>query len=359
MRKKRDRYSDNKMGHETFTPKRDNFSIRSYTPGDEDKIVPMFQEIFGVQRSCEHWYWKYRDNPLGSHYISLAVAEDGCPAAHYGGYPVMLYLKTDKGESPREFLTFHLGDKMTRKEFRGVGFGKSSLLARTFYHFRDTFAGGDVPFGYGFGTHHSLRFGLLFLHYADIEPVSYRRIALVDLDSFRVNPLRRALSRKKVQEVRDVDTEWTDFFYRVAPAYQYLVKRDEAYVRWRYLSRPDRRYLILKICKGKDLQGWSVFFREGEKIIWGDALFLPGDSASVKAVLHSLRRHPASLGADYIECWFPQRPLWWDAVLRQIGFVSSPEPNDLHLTGPVFNDPSAPSVLRKYFYYTLGDCDLF
>lgn len=88
------------MGHETFTPKRDNFSIRSYTPGDEDKIVPMFQEIFGVQRSCEHWYWKYRDNPLGSHYISLAVAEDGCPAAHYGGYPVMLYLKTDKGESP-------------------------------------------------------------------------------------------------------------------------------------------------------------------------------------------------------------------------------------------------------------------
>jgi len=337
---------------------KDRFDIRPYRPGDEEKITEMFNEVFSQQRQLDHWYWKYRDNPLGSHYISLAVADDCTIGSHYGGYPVVFYCKTSDSGSPREFLTLHLGDKMTRKRFRGVGFGRNSLLVRTFLHFKNTFARG-MPFGYGFGTHHSLRIGLLFLKYADIEPVSYRTLSLATLDRPWVAGLRNILTRRRARKVSEVDGDWTDFFYRAAPSYRYLLKRDEPYLRWRYLKRPDREYLLFEVKKRGCLAGWSVFYRKGEKIIWGDALFLPGDIGNVQALLLSLKSHPSMSGATSIECWFPPRPTWWDLILKQLGFITVPEPSNLHFTGPVFEDHSAADLLRKYFYYTIGDSDLF
>lgn len=334
------------------------FSVRSYREGDELKINEMFNEVFSENRDITHWYWKYRDNPSGAHAISLAESEDGVLAAHYGGYPVFFYSNLNGRERPDEFMSFQLGDKMTRKKFRGVGFGKTSLLALTFFHFQDSFAS-HIPFGYGFGTHHSLKFGLKFLSYADIEPVPFRTMKIGMPVKMWGSRLKDTLKRVRVSEVTEIDDEWTDFFYRVAPSYRYLVRRDAPYLRWRYLSRPDRKYLILKVITGRRLSGWSVFYRKDNKIIWGDALFDRRDLYAAEAIFRSLREHPAAEGAESIECWFPGRPAWWDEKLLRIGFETAPEPNDLHLTGPVFNDPNAPEKIRKHLYYSLGDSDLF
>lgn len=334
------------------------FTIRGYRKGDEEKITEMFNEVFWQNRDISHWYWKYRDNPSGSHIISIAESGDGVLAAHYGGYPVVFYCNSNTGGGPVEFLSFHLGDKMTRKRFRGVGFGKTSLLARTFFHFRDTFCS-DIPFGYGFGTHHSLRFGIKFLNYADIEPVPFRRMKIGKPRRTWETRLKSALQRVRVSEVSEIEDEWTGFFYRVAPSYRYLARRDAAYLRWRYLKRPDRRYLILKVTTGGRLSGWSVFYRKDKKIIWGDALFDRCDLSIVKAMFLSLHEHPAAEGAESVECWFPGRPAWWDKILLKIGFEPASEPDNLHLTGPVFNDPGAPEKIRKHLYYSMGDSDLF
>jgi len=339
--------------------KSNDFTIRDYHNGDEYKLNEMFNEVFFQKRDISHWYWKYRDHPYGSHFISLAISSSGEFAAHYGGYPVKLYFLKPQNPAPEEFPVFHLGDKMTRRQFRSAGFGKSSLLTRTFMHFQDTFVKDEIPFGYGFATHHSLRFGLLFLNYADIEPVPYRKLGLEILNSMKVNRFKLFLSVSRVKEASEIDDKWTEFFYNVAPHYTCLFKRDAVYLRWRYLKRPDRKYLILLVKKSLKITGWSVFYREGNKVIWGDALFNPGDSDSVKSMFYYLRSHPVTAGADFVECWFPKRPGWWDNILQQLGFNTSPEPNNLHFTGPVFNDPNAPGMLRKYCYYTLGDSDLF
>lgn len=331
-----------------------NFKIRAYCKGDEDAINEMFNEVFNQNRELSAWYWKYRDNPYGSYIISLALAQTGVIAAHYGGYPVKVCFYAGTTALPPEFITYHLGDKMTRRQFRTVGFGKSSLLARTFRHFKDTHAK-DIPFGYGFGTHHSLRFGLRFLNYADIEPVTYRRLNLMCMPG--VNGLPE--SDITVAEVSAVDETWTEFFDNAAPNYGCLIKRDATYIRWRYLQRPDRKYLILSLKNGLKLIGWSVFYREADKIIWGDALFYPGCEGYVSYLLRHLKRHTMAAGADFIEGWFPPRPGWWDNILNTLGFSIEAEPNSLHLTGPVFNDPDAPETLRKYLYYTMGDSDLF
>lgn len=330
------------------------FIIRIYFEGDEHKINDMFNEVFSQNRELSAWYWKYKYNPYGSYFISLATTGNGVFAAHYGGYPVKLCFYKSAHEPPAEFLTYHLGDKMTRKQFRAIGFGKSSLLAKTFAHFKKTHAK-DIPFGYGFGTHHSLRFGLMFLNYADIELVAFRRLNLMSM-SVVDEILEPAVT---IEEVSVVDEAWTDFFNNTAANYGLLIKRDATYIRWRYLQRSDRKYLILAVKNGLKLVGWSVFHREADKLIWGDALFFPDCVGYVKQMLSHLKEHPLSTGADFIEGWFPSRPVWWDITLNEIGFTMEAEPNNLHLTGPVFNDPDAPETLRKYFYYTMGDSDLF
>ncbi len=335
-----------------------NFIIRNYIPGDEDKIIEMFNEVFGQRRDLAHWFWKYRDNPYGSYRISLAISEEGTLGAHYAGYPVRVFSSVPSG-SPLETTAYQLGDKMTRKAYRSVGFGRSALIARTYARFKESYVDDTVPFCYGFAAHHSLRFGVSVLQYADIEPVPYRRISLDRLKKSVGSGLGRIFSPVKVREEGSMGTQWTDFFYSVAADYGCLVKRDAVYLSWRYLRRPDRKYLILSVRTKDKFTGWSVFFREGNKLIWGDALFKAGDPESVRALLGRVSAHKAARGADTIECWFPPRPQWWDRILEEIGFRKETEPNNLHFTLPIYRDLRTVEATRKSFYYSIGDSDLF
>jgi len=335
-----------------------NFTIRKYCPGDEDKIISMFNEVFNQKRGLAHWYWKYRDNPYGSYRLSLAISEDGILAAHYAGYPVKIY-SVIPADKPVEINTYQLGDKMTRKAYRSVGFGKTALIARAYSHFKKSYMNDTVPFCYGFASHHSLRFGVTVLNYADIGPVPYRKILLDHVKRSTINGLKKIFSPIKVTEISSVGTEWTDFFYSVAAHYQCLVKRDAPYLIWRYIRRPDRKYLIFSVKRGSRLTGWSVFFREDNKIIWGDALFTRGDRESVKAMLSHVSEHAIAHEAGIIECWFPPRPRWWDSVLEELGFNKESEPNNLHFTVPMYYDLQTVEMIRRHFYYTIGDSDLF
>ncbi|HET6516309.1 MAG TPA: hypothetical protein VFG09_14205 [Thermodesulfovibrionales bacterium] len=336
-----------------------NYITRAYRPGDEEKIIEMFNEVFHQNLDLSHWYWKYRDNPYGSYVISLATTEDGVLAAHYAGYPVKLSCSLSPGSPPVEIMTYQLGDKMTRRTFRSVGFGRKALIARTYVNFKAAHMKNGIPFAYGFAAHHSFRFGVVILNYADIEPVPYRRMPFDALKRLKTGRIRNLISPIRVEEVSEIDDEWTDFFSSVAPFFGCLTKREALYLRWRYLQRPGRRYHIIAARRGSRLAGWSVFFREQNRIIWGDALCRPKDADCVKVLLAHLRRHQVSDGAEFIECWFPPRPLWFDAVLKELGFEIGNEPNGLHFVAPIVIEPQSPEMLKKYFYYTMGDSDLF
>lgn len=345
------------MKPESDEPKKE-FLIRSYTANDEFKINAMFNEVFCQNRDISHWHWKYRDNPYGSHYISLAVTSENTLAAHFAGYPMKLYCCTAEKLNPTEHTIFHAGDKMTRPQFRSAGFGKNALLTKIFMHFTEVTTPVSL-FGFGFMAHHSLRFGLLLLNYVIIEQVAYRRLDCSMLSGLKSNRFKKFAKNIRTETVTVIDKAWTDLFCRAALLYKCLVKRDAAYLRWRYLQRPDRDYLVISVKKGPRLAGWSVFYREANKIVWGDALFDSSDPDCVKAVLLHLRKQPLAHGTEFIECWFPERPGWWDALLRGLGFKSETEPNKLHFCIGNFSDAKLPETIKENFYYTMGDSDLF
>ena len=329
----------------------DRLRIRRFEPGDEPGILALFTEVFGAPRTAEHWNWKYRDHPLGRHAIALAVAEDGLLVAHHAGYPVLWSDTSAGGVLP----VLQCGDTMTRQEFRNVGLGPTSLLARVLDYFYGAFCQGRLPLIYGFNTGTIRRFGERFLGYEYARTVPWHSLEAGRLSRFRFLP---ALRGYRAARVEALGPEWDDFFDRVAGEYSLLTCRKSAYLQWRYLDCPDRVHTVAAVRRWGEIVGWGVFARRGETVVWGDALFSKDHPAAVQVLLRFVVTKVFP-GAARIEGWFSRSPEWWSQLLAGVGFSVGPEPNGLTPCFRIFDPAVTASALDRDLYYTMGDSDLF
>ncbi len=336
--------------------RRDRFTVRSYKEGDEAAILRLFRASFHAERGLDHWRWKYAENPWGRGEISVAAAADGDLAAHYGGYPIPVW---HQGSA---FTTLHIGDTMTDPAARDAGRGKASLLARTVRHFFSIHRDGSYGFFYGFNTGPIQRFCRWFIGGRQDRPVRYLTRDLEPAPAWS----RRGY---RVERVDAVGPAWDRFFRRVAPAYRFLVRRDARYLRWRYLERPDARYIVLAARRHGRLVGWSVFLRRedaagrdtvagGATVAWGDALFHPRHTRAAEAILAAALADPELAGAHHVDAWFSGGPPSWDEQLAKLGFAVEPEPQGL---GMIALDDAEPEAFDRLdeMYTTMGDGDLF
>jgi len=326
------------------------FTTRAYRDGDERAILDLFARSFPhAPRSLEHFRWKYRENPFGNEHISLTFDEDERLVGHYAGY-VVPYRVLD-----RDVIAHQIGDTMTDVSVRHVGRGPTSILGCTALHFYENFCQGNVAFNYGFNVANIQKFSLRFLRSDRAEPVTYR---VRDLRARPLAPLsrfQRWLAGYQLELVRDVDAEWDAFFERVARDHRFLVRRDARYVRWRYLQHPDVRYHVVAIRKWRHLAGWVAFRIRDDRFLWGDALF----DRRFPDAIEILLRHVVPPHVNLIEGWLPPRPQWLDAALRDLGFETRPEPQDLSVMCVPFALPDATAHIRESLYYTWADSDLF
>jgi hypothetical protein len=237
-----------------------------------------------------------------------------------------------------------------------VGRGFTSILARTTEHFYETFCRGRVAFNYGFTTGVHREFASRFLGVHFIAPAAYRVRELTR------NPIKPIGRRERwprgwqLELVREPGTELDAFFDRLAPAYRFLVRRGARYLRWRYFDCPDASYFMVTIRKWRRLVGWSVFGVRGSRLVWGDALFDPEHADAVEVLLrHIVPSYPV----DRIDGWFPGRPVWFDGVLRALGFDQRSDPQNLSVGCAPFELSDATTRIVDRLYYTYGDSDLF
>ena len=354
-KKQKNWYLHEQIGYEIFVARKDDFFIRPYAEGDEHRILPMFNNIFHVSRTADHWYWKFRDNPYGTHKIAEAYDKDGSLVTHYAGYPVPFYSTLDTHET---FLSYQIGDTMTSPAVRNIGIGKTGLLARTSSYFYAKFCEGVLPFIYGFNTGNIRKLGTRYLGYTYIDPVPYWTRDFVKSPLDPPSFLTRLFSGYAIEEIHYITDDWDDLFRRVCASYRFLVQRDAAYLRWRYLDCPDKVHRIFSVSKRGRLVGWSVFSKKDNKLIWGDALFDIKYPESVLYLLFTLSNKYFS-GVESVEGWFSPNPEWWNNWLRELGFQTVQEPNNLTPGFVIFNDTSLMEKLKGHFYYTMGDSDLF
>lgn len=327
------------------------FTTRAYRDGDEQAILDLFNRSFPhAPRSPEHFRWKYRDNPFGSERISLTFDETGRLVGHYCGYGVPFRI------FGRDHLAHQIGDTMTDVSVRHIGRGPTSVLGQTALHFYANFCEGQVAFNYGFNVANIQKFSLRFLRSDRVEPVTYRVRDLRARPLARIPRVQRWLRGYQLEVVKEVDREWDAFFDRVENDYRFLVRRDSRYVRWRYLDCPDVPYIVVAIRKWRQVVGWIAFRIQDDRFLWGDALFDRDLPDAIEVMLrHIVTGYPVNL----IEAWFPPRPSWFDAALKDLGFETRPEPQDLSVMCVPFTWPEAVAGIQESLYYAWGDSDLF
>ena len=330
--------------------RKEDFTVRPYESGDEQQIIELFALCFHHRRELDHWTWQYRDNPEGGPRITVACDPEGRIVAHYAGYPVRFYHAS--GSRGRSFLAHQIGDTMTHPAVRHIGRGPHSLLSRCALRFYQEFCEGQVAFNYGVNVGNIQKFSLRFLRAHRIEPIPYRTLTLG-------RPLATRAAGITTEPVAQVDERWDRLYHEVRDAYRYLTTRDACHLDWRYLRRPGFTYLLTAAWRRRQLVGWSVFRRQGERLVWGDGLFHPQHPQVAGALLAQALATPAAEGVTQVGAWFPERPPWLASELQGLGFESRPEPQDLALMSVPFEDPAAPEDLGRELYYAMGDSDLF
>lgn len=331
--------------------RRGNFEVRGYRAGDEVDILRLFAPSFHVERSLEHWRWKYLQNPWGQAMITLARDPEGDLAAHYAGYPVP-FVDARSGRFD-EMVAVQVGDTMTDPRFRAKGRGFSSLLGRCFRHHFASFCEERVAFNYGFNTGNIRRFNFRFIGGRLAERVGYWRRSSEPPPS-----TRGGLRGYRSERTSDFDSRFDRLFRAAAPFYGFLVERGERWLRWRYAACPDDPpFFTVEARRFGRLVGWGVFRRRRDQLLWVDALFHPKHLAAAAEVLRSALAEPEAEGATEIVAWFSAGPEPWIAELERLGFHREEEPNDLGLIYLGFLRPDAGDLLAEV-YYTMGDGDL-
>ena len=356
-------HASGRFGYEIFVGKKDPFFIRSYKEGDEHEILAMFNEVFKENRNLDHWYWKFRDNPSGSHEVCMAFSHGGKIVSHYAGFPVRLCSRIEDDGEVLDFTVPQIGDTMTDPSIRRIGLGKTGVLARTAHYFYAKFCEGSAPFGYGPNTANMRKLGERYLGYIYLDPIPFW-VKNISRTSFRRPGLvSRILKGFTVEEVHSVDDEWDTLFDRLCPDYKFLIRRDAAYIKWRYLDCPDNVHRVFAVRKGGSLAGWCVFSFKNNNIFWGDAFF---DSRRLDGLSYLFYHLAAEYfpGAESIQAWFSPHPEWWSNHLKTLGFESVREPDDLAFCyhtfwNDILDNKKLHKKLKDSFYYTWGDSDLF
>jgi len=344
-------------GQERIEVAQEPWTVRPYRSGDEAQILALFKKVFGVERSLQHWHWKFRDNPGGGKLIYVAVTASGRVVGQYAGLPVMM------NWDGRTLHLVQIIDVMVDPEFR-AGLKKPGLFVKLADCCIREYGGAG---GFGFPPPLPLRVGRL-VGYSELHAVQQLAKGLQDA---RSPAWSRSISSWQwvVEEVPAFDARADRLWTRCQSELPVSAVRDARYLNWRYARHPEVCYRLLVVRRrlSDEWAGLAVLRLGGGKatahlgqgetaaclIDW----LVPLD-ARVPAELLLARCEAMGWGAGMrdIYVWFRPGSAQWGLFIER-GF--RPEPTPMHFVALRRIDTISLEWARDRWYYTMGDSDLF
>jgi GNAT superfamily N-acetyltransferase len=286
--------------------------VDKYRPEDRDEIEALFRRIFGAtaaDASAARWDWQYRQNPSASEPQIWIARDDGHVVGQYATMPVRLRVNGQEIDASWGM------DVMVAPERQRQGLGE--ILFTTW----DRHTGASLGMGLSIGSHKLFR----KLKWPDVgpvpclvKPISARAFekegwpAPVNaLLSVAARPLL-ALSRSRkttagIRTVRTFDERFTALWERVAPKFTLAVKRDAAYLQWKYIALPHIRYEVIALDRGDERAGYAVFRHinepRGRVTALVDFLADPDDRAALTSLLSAVEERARVAGSDKIRAF--------------------------------------------------------
>ena len=324
--------------------------IRPYRPGDERAILDLFRRVFGVDRSLEHWRWKFLENPAGL-YVRVVETPSGELIGHYGALPVLMKW------GDRNLILTQIIDVMVDLRFRR-GLKRPGLFALlSESSIASIGTPGRASGGYGFPTPDHLRIGRRASGYVSLHPV---QTLVKDLNSPNASRGKRTWL-VTVEEVARFGVEMDLLWQRCQGALSVAIVRDARYMNWRYVDCPDATYtkVVARGRFGKGVAGVAVL-RLGvadRRIACLVDWLVPAAATSVaNALVARCETVARDAGMTELNAWFPP-DAWPRRLLLEGGYRL--EPTMYEFVALSTSPEVSVEWARERWYYTMGDSDIY
>lgn len=347
------------------------WSVRSYAPGDDERVAHLYEEVYGQPMPVERYRWKLLEMPWSLSAPNVWVADAGQRlVGHYAATPLRFKLGN-------EVLTVgHTGDAMTHPDFRRQGV--FSAVAQTAHK---AWATAGVPFMVGVPNDQWISRRAPLGYTEQFKLVWFRRPLRLDRLLARRYRLPSLLRRVVTLTGRAWNALWkvplgragevlVSSVSRPGPAfdalwqelkghYQALYVRDRAWLTYRYGQAPGYDYHILLAQRSGHPVGYLVYRLTGRNahiVAWiADLFTAPGDKVARTALLRTAMEAMVAAGAGSVHVLLsPQAPLV--STLRRAGFWRARGEFDASL---VRLEQPLPDLSRPEVWFTMtGDYDI-
>lgn len=343
----------------------DQIGLRS--SADADELFQIYARIFGEEKTAARrasWAWQYERNPYSPGGPHLYVARhDARPVGQMGTMPVSLWWGEREVRASWGIDYFVSPDAEGRGDsialmkawMNGVDVALALGLAKTTYlickrlGFRDL---GFVPF-----------------YQAVLDPAAIVRrrygkvagaVAAPMTAAMKLARRPRAVSRDiVVAEATEIGREYDGLWESARGTFGACVRRDAAYVRWRYREAPHKEYRIIEARRGDVLTGFAVSRHEdyrGMRLGWIVDLFAASDDQATRhALIAQVMREFADAKVARAQVLCTLAPLAED--LKRHGFFSGEAKGHLVARPNGVSDSPATDSRRWHIVFGDGDWD--
>ena len=151
-----------------------------------------------------------------------------------------------------------------------------------------------------------------------------RLISLLTLPVVRIVSRTRPL-RAECEPITHFDDSFTRLWDVLARKFDLAVRRDAAYLNWRYIEPPHVRYSVVALKRQGELCGYAVYRHRQEPLgratLLVDFLVDPADVAGLKTLLRWVDRAARAEDADKIRCYVMHAA--FRRVLRRNGYFGA------------------------------------
>lgn len=341
--------------------------IDRYRPDDRRAVDALYRRVFGhdaADASRLRWDWQYRRNPNNpGGEPEIWVAREG-PAivGQYATMPVRLSIAGTEiaaswgmdvmvaPERQRQGLGEVLFRTWDRNVGASLGLGLSESSYRLFQKLRWPDVG-PLPCFVKPLTRRALR-------RADWPVGLNRFVSAVTLPVVKIVARTRPLAAE-VRIIQRFDDSFTELWERLAPRFDFAVRRDAAYLNWKYASAPHVRYVVAALRRDDRNVGYAVYRHlhepRGRVTLLVDFLTDPDDQEGFATLLGWIDREARHADSDKIRTFALHagfrrllRRAGYFQVKSTVQFVSKVNGVDVQ---PSFYDNT------DRWHVTLGDSD--
>ena len=304
--------------------------IDRFRPEDRRGVELLYRRMQGADAADAtrlRWDWQHRRNPYNpSGQPGIWVAREGpTVVGHYPTLPVRVSLKGLEVDGAWG------ADAMVAPERDRQGLGEALVRAW------DRNSGAVLALGLSESSRHVLD----RLHWPEshivpalVKPLTRRAMRLPHMPttlnrliSAVTHPLVQIVARSRplraeCEPIRRFDHAFTTLWERLAPKFDLAVRRDSAYLNWRYIEPPHVRYSVVALKRQGEIHGYAVYRHRHEPLgrvtMLVDFLVDPEDVSGLKTLLRWVDREARVADSDKIRAFALHAG--FRKLLRQSGY---------------------------------------